>query len=765
MNHEPPDQRPFPPSSNDPPTMSPPRIMFDDGSRIMQEAKNDANSFGLLLPNDDSAPSPQKSLSSSCARKKNSVPIHVYYEIERVANEVVDRLDWSTNTCRGRLLRQIISSSGRIMDHDDNDDYDDDVVENDGTTHDVMHISHDDDGFLCRIALQFPDDLLTDAPEVSWLMEEAIILAYRKKLLLHNSTTSISIMQDDDSTTHSLIEQHVAQQPPLVFILGDSSPSCCPDEVSANHLNANVIVHYGYACLSPSESVPVVYAFGVSQTSTTTNTISSATDNDDTNDHSVWETCAQMIINVNQDEEEFTARERKLLVVYDVIYHHAMDDLKLEFDKVGQNQTVFSLIPKQQLSVTRRLDNRKGGGSCDSGPCYGGKGRSFDSNNSSSQCAHSSECCGGAPRDSSSCCAEAAHLTGGALDSEPNCVADRIHQPHPDKQYIPRTIGGLEIPEELDLSQYTLLYIGDDLNIDLHDGNAQHRLLQILLRCNSPDGPRSIWSYSPVHRHLNTDVLNSPLSSSNCTTLSSILARMLRRRYFLLNKAKLATTIAILIGTTSNSYSFRRLLSRTRDRIQLTGRTAYTFAVGKLSTSGHKLANFAEIDCFVLISCGESITQFWQMERDDMIVPVLSPAELDVALGFREWDGRYSCDFGDWIRWDETDARRNDAQPRNMKDKETNDDDEPTNEGSSDDEPFFSMISGKYEQPKAMASMTTIDLGALPGQGILTEYRSEAAEFLNKREYRGLEAKVGETKVQVAVLGKVGIASDYGETV
>jgi diphthamide biosynthesis protein 2 len=352
-------------------------------------------------------------------------------------------------------------------------------------------------------------------------------------------------------------------------------------------------------------------------------------------------------------------------------------------------------------------------------------------------------------------------------DFEPTCT-DAIQQHQLDKQYIPRTIGGLEIPEDLDLSQYTLLYVGDDLNIDLHDGNAQHRLLQILLRCDSPDGPKSIWSYSPEYRRLNTDVLNSPLSYTDSTTLSTVLSRMLRRRYFLLNKAKLATTIAILIGTTSNSYSFRRLLSRTRERIQSTGRTAYTFAVGKLSTSGHKLANFAEIDCFVLISCGESITKFWQMERDDMIVPVLSPAELDVALGFREWDGRYSCDFGDLIRWDKADAQENETQISTQREAEKHEDDACNEDSSSvDDEPFFSMISGKYEQSKAMTTKMnqSVDLGSLPGQGILIEYRSEAAEFLRKREYRGLEANVGETKVQAAVLGKVGIASDYGEKI
>lgn len=725
--------------------------MFDDGSRIMQEVHSAASSPSTSTKDDTSLHSPPQ-ISSA---RNQSVPIHVYYEIERVAKEVVDKLDWSRNTCRGRLLRQIITSTCSTIADNDGDD-------GNGTTNVAREVI-DDDGFMCRIALQFPDDLLTDAPEVSWLMEEAIIIAYKEKFL-YNITT-----MTDDPDTQSLVEQHVAQSP-LVFILGDSSPTCCPDEVSANHLNANVIVHYGYACLSPSESVPVVYSFGVSQTATR---ISSPTGD-------VWKVCVQLITNECQSEvqvaddralEQTTididgSCDRKLLIVYDVIYHHAMNDLKQEFDKMGRHQVVFSSIPKQQLSVGR-LETRKEVGTDNNGSCCAGRDCGSDASMSLTQCAQSNECCG-AIKDASSCCADAARadLSGRVPDPEPTCT-DAIEQDHLDKLYIPRTIGGLEIPEDLDLSQYTLLYIGDDLNIDLHDGNAQHRLLQILLRCNSPDGPMSIWSYSPEYRRLNTDVLNSPLSSTDSTTLSTVLSRMLRRRYFLLNKAKLATTIAILIGTTSNSYSFRRLLSRTRDRIQSTGRTAYTFAVGKLSTSGNKLANFSEIDCFVLISCGESITKFWQMERDDMIVPVLSPAELDVALGFREWDGRYSCDFGDLIRWDEADARDKDTQLCTLRDAEKCEDNACNDDCSVDDEPFFSMVSGKYEQSKAMATAMnqSVDLGSLPGQGILTEYRSEAAEFLSKREYRGLEANVGETKVQAAVLGKVGIASDYGEKI
>ena len=72
------------------------------------------------------------------------------------------------------------------------------------------------------------------------------------------------------------------------------------------------------------------------------------------------------------------------------------------------------------------------------------------------------------------------------------------------------------------------------------------------------------------------------------------------------------------------------------------------------------------------------------------------------------------------------------------------------------------MISGKYEQLKS-ATKQSNDLEALPGQGKLVEYRSEAAEFLKQREYRGLEANVGETEAKAAVLGMVGIASNYGE--
>jgi len=54
----------------------------------------------------------------------------------------------------------------------------------------------------------------------------------------------------------------------------DVESSCCVDEVAAEHVNADVVVHYGRACLSPYVKshlflsdcsvtrLPVIYVFG-----------------------------------------------------------------------------------------------------------------------------------------------------------------------------------------------------------------------------------------------------------------------------------------------------------------------------------------------------------------------------------------------------------------------------------------------------------------------------------------------------------------------
>ena len=47
-----------------------------------------------------------------------------------------------------------------------------------------------------------------------------------------------------------------------VFILGDTSyGECCVDEVAAEHLNADSVIHFGHTCLTPPQRLPVLYIF------------------------------------------------------------------------------------------------------------------------------------------------------------------------------------------------------------------------------------------------------------------------------------------------------------------------------------------------------------------------------------------------------------------------------------------------------------------------------------------------------------------------
>lgn len=80
------------------------------------------------------------------------------------------------------------------------------------------------DGQFKKVGLQFPDELLKEAP--------AVARALTSKLGFH------------------------------VYILGDTTyGSCCVDEVAAEHVGADSVIHFGRACLSPSRRLPVLYIF------------------------------------------------------------------------------------------------------------------------------------------------------------------------------------------------------------------------------------------------------------------------------------------------------------------------------------------------------------------------------------------------------------------------------------------------------------------------------------------------------------------------
>lgn len=80
--------------------------------------------------------------------------------------------------------------------------------------------------------------------------------------------------------------------------------SCCVDEVAAEHIGADCIVHYGRSCLSPSTRLPLMYVFGKRPINV--------------------QDCATAFGELHPDTESH------VVILYDVTYSHAIGRLMNE---------------------------------------------------------------------------------------------------------------------------------------------------------------------------------------------------------------------------------------------------------------------------------------------------------------------------------------------------------------------------------------------------------------------------------------------------
>jgi diphthamide biosynthesis protein 2 len=104
-----------------------------------------------------------------------------------------------------------------------------------------------------------------------------------------------------------------------------------------------------------------------------------------------------------------------------------------------------------------------------------------------------------------------------------------------------------------------------------------------------------VFNYSQVYRY-------DP-SADQCIHESYRTNKLLMRRYAALQRARDADIFGILIGTLGVA-SYLHLINRLRKMLVDKGKKPYTISVGKLNPA--KLANFAEIECFVFVACPEN---------------------------------------------------------------------------------------------------------------------------------------------------------------
>ena len=108
-----------------------------------------------------------------------------------------------------------------------------------------------------RIALQFPDGMLPDAPRVCESLRQGLSETPCSGASLRQRTQGSS-----PHAAESLTDTDDDLRPERLFILADTSyGACCVDEIAAEHVDADVVVHYGQACLSPTARLPAIHVF------------------------------------------------------------------------------------------------------------------------------------------------------------------------------------------------------------------------------------------------------------------------------------------------------------------------------------------------------------------------------------------------------------------------------------------------------------------------------------------------------------------------
>ncbi|KKY35065.1 putative diphthamide biosynthesis protein 2 [Diaporthe ampelina] len=121
-------------------------------------------------------------------------------------------------------------------------------------------------------------------------------------------------------------------------------------------------------------------------------------------------------------------------------------------------------------------------------------------------------------------------------------------------------------------------------------------------------------------------IYSSPDSPSSYYSPARTTRALLGRRYAKLLNVTTAGIIGILVNTLSVA-NYLSSIDAIRKQIAAAGKKSYTVVVGKLNSA--KLANFAEMDGWVVVGCWESSL----VEEDaGFYRPVLTPFELEVAL-------------------------------------------------------------------------------------------------------------------------------------
>ncbi|KAI0126273.1 Diphthamide biosynthesis protein 2 [Xylariales sp. AK1849] len=432
----------------------------------------------------------------------------------------------------------------------------------DGELHEVYEIARTTAEIAIRgwrrVALQFPDTMLRDGAWVVGALEAKLREIPRNTPIdksemgsghlevdmnanaapqqtppdtIDGTNGSLLGAQPTSETVGQEVKNQRAQQIeslPRLYILADTSYSaCCVDEIAAEHVDADAVVHYGRACLSPTARLPVLHIFTRQRL-----------EYDD-----VVVGFEKEFSDIAGKESNREKEEVKVVVMADVMFQEYVVPICERLRERGWMNVKATEVVREPGAV---IPNRR------------------------------------------------IIATG---EEPPDTSRDRP--------------GGSPAENASDLEDHHLFHISKPPTA-------------LLLTLSS--------RLSSLHIY---PTPSSPYTTSSASTPDpSTTPRLLQRRYGLVLRLATASIIGILVNTLSVS-NYLSVVTRLKSQIAAAGKKSYTIVVGKLNAA--KLANFAEVDGWVVVGCWES----GLVEQEGLWKPVITPFELELALkgDERVWDG------------------------------------------------------------------------------------------------------------------------------
>lgn len=214
--------------------------------------------------------------------------------------------------------------------------------------------------------------------------------------------------------------------------------------------------------------------------------------------------------------------------------------------------------------------------------------------------------------------------------------------------------------------------------------------------------------------------------------------KYLMRRFYLIEKAKDAQIVAVILGTLGVK-RYNEMVNRLKRILKQSGKKFYTFVIGKINPA--KLANFMEIDIFVLIACPENSL----IDSKEFYKPIVTPFEMEIAcLRERSWTGDYVTDFRELLQGSSFFVE---AEEDNLSD---------------DNEPEYSMVTGKMRTNNNTDKSLCTDVATRnEDDSVVLSSAKNASEYLASRTWQGLQINPQDNEVSLAVEGRSGIAMTY----